>query len=149
MLSIHEPLWLQSSRYFCLNHSYPLIQEESSLRISKFGRRQMDSEIVHTGLCLFKGTIGIFSKSRFSRIALHVPHIQHFVDLHIYSGFNARPSPEKPSWDTLIPATRLAKLSFCETSHSASLQFMAYSIPATNVSPAPIGLEILMSDPIA
>lgn len=54
----------------------------------------------------------------------------------------ARPSPENPSWDTLIPAKRFANLSFCEISHSFSLQFIAYSIPAINVSPAPIGLQL-------
>jgi hypothetical protein len=45
----------------------------------------------------------------------------------------------------LIPAKIFAKLSFCEISHSFSLQFIAYSIPAINVSPAPIGLQLCLS----
>lgn len=39
-----------------------------------------------------------------------------------------------------MPATRFAKLSFFDISQLSSLQINPYSIPAMNVSPAPIEL---------
>ena len=42
-----------------------------------------------------------------------------------------------------MPAIRLANLTLVARSHSLFLQFNAYNIPALNVSPAPIGLNII------
>lgn len=53
---------------------------------------------------------------------------------------SARAKPANPSCATFIPATRLAKLSFFVVSQS-SFQSRPYSIPAINVSPAPIVLQ--------
>lgn len=61
-----------------------------------------------------------------------------------YAPFEARssimsPNPENPSWPTLRPASSFAKLSFFSR-HQPCPQRSPNSIPAMNVSPAPVEL---------